>query len=200
MAQSRKPFEKFRNILYSILGIVVTFIVIRAFLKLIGANEASMFVNLWYEFTDVLIQPWVGMFPDIRLGSRSVIDISSVIGAMFYVIIAVVFEVGSEELESSTTEKLLYSLGNGIFKVIEFVLALRFALKLFNASTSSSFVRFIYAISDIVHDPFIGIVKDFQYEGVVIEFTTAIAFIIILLLDVAFDGVLRALFDRRKLR
>lgn len=68
-----------------------------------------------------------------------------------------------------------------LFGLIDISLILRFILKLIGASTSSSFVAFVYEFSQSFYEPFAGTLKDFDAQKFVIEINTVIGILVIFL-------------------
>lgn len=193
-----RPLDRFKSVVYSVFGIIVIIIAIRVILKFIGANTATPFVDFWYNFSYIFMSPWDKMFPDMLIGKTSAIEISSLIGMLFYIVFGVIIERTVEQLKTTTSKNTLYSTVNGIFKVIEFILATRFFLKLFTASTESVFVKFMYGISSIIYEPFAGIVKDYRYDNIVVEISTILIFVIIIILDIGVDSLMKSMLDKTK--
>jgi len=78
-----------------------------------------------------------------------------------------------------TFTSLCYFLASVIFTFVEFLLALRIILKLFGASSSASFVHWIYETSQPLLKPFLGAFPAPTLDGVfVIEFSALFASII----------------------
>lgn len=186
-----KNVNKAKSIIYSILAIIVAIIGIRILLELIGANPNTPFVEFWIDLSNIFIGPLIGMFPDIQLGSNSVILVSGCIAALFYVLFAIALDTSVTKLQTpSTSRQMLYMIINGIFKVIEFLLITRFVLIFLDASTKSTFVQFIYEITDIIYAPFAGIINDIQIMGITIELSTLLILVIVIIIDIAFDQLM----------
>ena len=76
-------------------------------------------------------------------------------------------------------ENILSYLIYFVFSLAEIVLFLRLILRLFGASTESSFVQFIYNSSAVLLDPFRGIFTPAEVApGAFLEFTTLFAIVI----------------------
>ena len=72
----------------------------------------------------------------------------------------------------------VYRIVNGIFGLIEAVIALRIVLELFGASASSQFVAAIYQISGSLMGPFVGAFPNFVFAGTFVLDISAIFAII----------------------
>lgn len=190
--------KRTKSILYSIFGIILLIIVIRMALLLINANESTPFVNFWYDFSNILIGPWRGIYNNLEFEGGSILEISSFIAIIFYFLLAFFLDNAITGIESSKGKNIFYSIINSLFKVVEFILGARFVFKLFAASTNSWFVDFIYSISNFIYRPFRGIVPDFTYENIVVELSTIIVLIIIILIDIGIDALLISIFEDKK--
>jgi uncharacterized protein YggT (Ycf19 family) len=77
-----------------------------------------------------------------------------------------------------TTERPLYKLTQFIwflFYIVEVILLFRFVLQLIGANPSAAFTQFVYSLSHPFVAPFLSIVRSFQVETGVIEWSTLIA-------------------------
>ena len=149
---------------------------------------------------DCLFTPWEGIFPDMLFGTKAVLEISSLIAGMFYIIFALAVNQTAESLRASATKGFLYNILNGVFRLIEFLLVTRFLFKAFAASTNSLFVTFIYGLSNIIYSPFAGIIKDYHYKEVTIELSTILILVVVIIMDIAVDEILKSLFKNSKKR
>lgn len=65
-----------------------------------------------------------------------------------------------------------------ILGILEFLLGFRFVLKLLGASNGSSFVSFVYTLTQPFAAPFLGIFKIPQVQGVIVEWSTLLAMLV----------------------
>lgn len=91
---------------------------------------------------------------------------------------------------------LFYTLTNAILGIIEFLLGFRIILKLFGASASAPFVKWIYETTQPLLFPFIGAFPSPRIEGgLIIEFSSLFALIVFAfagyLIDNMFFGLKR---------
>ncbi len=72
-----------------------------------------------------------------------------------------------------------------VLLIIEGFLAVRFALKLFQANPEALFTSFIYTVSDAFVLPFLAVFQNTRVETSVFEWTTLLAMLVYWLLAVA---------------
>jgi YggT family protein len=70
-----------------IFGFIATMLAIRFVLLLLGANQASGFVQLVYGITQPFVAPFLGMFGEPAVGA-SVVEWASLVGIVVYSLIA----------------------------------------------------------------------------------------------------------------
>ena len=70
--------------------IVEGFLALRFLLKLFGASATAPFVNWVYNMSDVLLQPFRGIFPSTIVQNRYVLEFSTIFAMVVYAIIALV--------------------------------------------------------------------------------------------------------------
>ena len=80
-----------------------------------------------------------------------------------------------------------------ILDVIESLLAIRFLLKAFGASSVASFVRFMYSITDPLVAPFRGIFPPAVEQGLAIDWPTLVAMLVYALIAYLIIRLVRAL-------
>lgn len=192
-------FTRLRTIVYSITGGLITIILIRLLLKFIGANPSTIFVSFWYGLSDLLVGPWEGIYPNLVL-SPMTIETYSVIAIIFFVLFGVIIDKALSIFRYDASREIIIAIVDLSFKLMELVIASRFAFKLFGASTSSVFVRFIYAASSIIYEPFAGIIKDLVIEGVLFEISTLLVLIIIIIFDVISENILESILGRPEVK
>lgn len=72
-----------------------------------------------------------------------------------------------------------------ILYVIEGLLTIRFALKLFQANPEAFFTSFIYTISNVFVFPFVAVFRNTQVSASVFEWTTLLAMLVYWLVAIA---------------
>lgn len=72
-----------------------------------------------------------------------------------------------------------------ILYIVEGLLVIRFALKLFQANAEAIFTSFIYTVSNVLVFPFAAVFRDSSMESSVFEWTTLLAMLVYWLLAVA---------------
>jgi len=76
------------NLLNFFTAVVVGILGLRFLLKLFGANAANGFVNWVYEMSDVLLEPFRGIFPAKVFENQYVFEFSTLFAMLMYAIIA----------------------------------------------------------------------------------------------------------------
>lgn len=75
------------QIIYTIFGILEMLILIRAVLKLLGANPDAGFSNLIYGITGPFVAPFQGVFPTPQ-SNGSVLEVASLLAILVYALLA----------------------------------------------------------------------------------------------------------------
>ena len=79
------------QLIYFILGVIETFLLIRFFLKLFGANPASWFTAFVYWVSNIFMLPFYGVFRNTAPagpGIARVFEPSTLVAAIIYVLLA----------------------------------------------------------------------------------------------------------------
>jgi len=171
--------------------------IVRILLKLLGANEASQFAIFWYDLSSYFVGFFEGIFPMISpVESNFIFETHSIIALIVYSLIAGIMAKSITSIGASSNYNRAKEVLDLVFKILEFLLISRFVLKLTGASTEAGFTQFIYSSSDIVHRPFAGIFPVYELGGngeFVLEISTLIAIIIVVIFDVVSDILIRTL-------
>jgi len=178
---------------FGLISIVIAMIIIRIFLLVIGANKSSQVVTFIYGASDVFVGMFRGIYPDIIVNNgQFVIEIFSLVGLFFYVTVAFLVSKSIRSVLETDIIQLLTNLIDTGFKFAEFVLIMRFVFKLTGASVTSQFVTALYEISAVIYEPFKGILPGFSIPSLnsVFETSTIIAIIIIVVFDIASEGII----------
>lgn len=72
---------------YFIFGAIITFIVLRVVLLLLGANPANAFVDFVYSISAVFVEPFFGVFAYTPTYGPSVIEVTSLIAIITYALV-----------------------------------------------------------------------------------------------------------------
>lgn len=75
------------KLMWLIAAIVVTVISFRFLLLMIGANPSNEFVNLLYNFTDVIVGPFNGIVNSPEIDGSAFIDTASIFAVVVYVLL-----------------------------------------------------------------------------------------------------------------
>ncbi len=181
-----------KTVIFSIFSIIIAFIIIRFFLKLTGANPYNEFAQFWYSLTDIFVSPFEDIYPNIVIG-RMIFETYSLIALLFYIIISLVLSKSATSPFEDTRKQAIIEIVDSLFKIAEFLLISRFIFKLTGASINAPFVKFIYNFSSIVYDPFSNILPAVIIDFMVFEFSTLLAVIIIVILDLVTEQFLVSL-------
>lgn len=76
------------NLLNFFTAVVESFLGLRFLLKLFGANDTNGFVSWVYEMSDVLLEPFRGIFPAKVFENQYVLEFSTLFAMLMYAIIA----------------------------------------------------------------------------------------------------------------
>ena len=76
-----------RQIIFLILSVVETLLVIRFFLKLLGANPDAAFTIFIYSVTELFVAPFEGVLPSPQT-SGSVLDFATLLAMIVYALLA----------------------------------------------------------------------------------------------------------------
>jgi hypothetical protein len=78
-----------RRVVYYILGVIVTFLVLRMVLLLLAANQGSWFVDFVYAVGGFFAAPFFGVFSYEPVYGQSVFEVSSLVAIIVYCLLAV---------------------------------------------------------------------------------------------------------------
>lgn len=73
------------------LAVVEIFLALRVILRFFGANPTQSFVHWIYTSSEVLLQPFRGIFPSAVIGHNHVVDFSALFAMVVYGLIALAF-------------------------------------------------------------------------------------------------------------
>jgi len=177
-----------RGVIFFLFGLFDVILLIRLLLRFIGASTESSFVSFWYSLSDTLYTPFQGTITDVGSG-KLVLEIDTIVAIFIYFLIAVlaikiVLGIFKPEMKDK-----LRSLVDSAFKFTWSLLALRVFFKLIGAKTSS-FISLLYGISAPFYKPFEGLLPAIESGRVIIEISTIVAIVIIVILDFASEKLL----------
>jgi uncharacterized protein YggT (Ycf19 family) len=96
---------RFRQIVLFALSVLETLLVIRFFLKLLGANPDAAFTVFMYSITELFVAPFEGVFPSP--GTRgSVLDFATLLAMIVYALLAWLIISAVETLASRRPTRL----------------------------------------------------------------------------------------------
>ncbi len=76
------------RLIYFVFGVIEIIIAIRILLKLIAANEASLFARIIYGFTAPFLAPFQGVVNSPRARNGSTFEIPSLLAILIYLLIS----------------------------------------------------------------------------------------------------------------
>ncbi len=181
-----------KTLIFSIFSIIIGLIVIRLFLKLVGANPYNDFAKFWYSFTDTFVYPFNKIYPSITIG-RMIIETYSIVAVLFYILIALISSKSATSPFEDTRKQAIIEIVDSLFKITEFLLITRFIFKITGASISAPFVDLIYKASWIVYEPFATLLPAIKIDFAIFELSTLIATVVIIILDIVTEQFLYSL-------
>lgn len=78
----------FDNLLNLFVGLVETALALRFVLKLFGANSGNSFVSWVYGMSDVLLQPFRGIFPAKVFDNKYILEFSTLFAMLMFTALA----------------------------------------------------------------------------------------------------------------
>lgn len=192
--------QKVRAVIYGIFALVLALILLRSFFMLIGANETSSFVRLIYSAS----YPFISMFEnayDRWLFNAFQIETAAIVAVLVYFAVSFVIDRVITSFFESDPKYILLNLVDAFFKFAEFALLFRFLFRLTGASVQSDFIDFIYKVSFFIYEPFIGILPRIEFgpgNRYVLEMSTLIAIIVVVIFDVISEGIISNLINGEK--
>lgn len=177
----------------SLFMIIVIFVLIRMALIFIGANDANAFMEFWRgTVTDPFVTIFNGVYPNWKLG-RFTVETASLLSIFSFIILALLTAKLVSSFVDSDPKKIFIRFIDSIFKFLEIILIFRFFLRLTGAQGEASFTTFLYNLSFIVYEPFVGILPSFNFgpqDQYLFETSTLIAIIIIIIFDILQEGLM----------
>lgn len=85
--QTKKAIFRTYQIVWYILSVILTLLIFRIFLKMLGANPNSGFTQLIYALTDPLALPFYGVF-GVTVTNQSVFEWSTIVAGIVYALLA----------------------------------------------------------------------------------------------------------------
>ena len=76
------------NMIWLLFGVLETFIGLRVFLKLIAANPNNTFAAFIYNTSELFLRPFFGLIGDPATTEGAVLEISSIIAMVVYMLLA----------------------------------------------------------------------------------------------------------------
>lgn len=190
-----------RAVVYGIFGIISAIVLIRIILVIVGANPGAPFVSFWFDISGFFINIFRSTYPILEAELLKVrIELYSVFALLFYTTCAFLVQKSFTSFTREDPIEVVKAIIDSLFKFAEALLITRFLFKLTGASVVGIFVKFIYEVSAIVYEPFRGILPTIQIGdlGIIIESSTVIAIIVIVIFDAVTEGVIDSLTGHKK--
>jgi hypothetical protein len=77
------------RVIYWLTGVIVALLALRVVLLLLGANEASPFVNFIYSLSNIFAWPFYGIFGYQPSYGSSTLELSSIVAIIVYLLVGV---------------------------------------------------------------------------------------------------------------
>ena len=192
MAETR---SRVRKVIYAFGAVLVAVMLLRFFLRLVGAPGSNVIINFIYQVSFPLVQPFEGIVDNIS-NSGSSFEGTTLVAMMIWIALLLIFAEVVTAFLYDTFAEIFLNFIDAVFKFIEFFLVARLAMRMFGVRLGvNSFVDIIYSLAGVVYEPFAGIAPEIELNTGVIELSTLIALIIVIVADIVSEGFLRSLLD-----
>lgn len=103
--QKKKVIFRTYQYVWYILGVIEVLLGFRLFLKMLGANPVSPFVNFIYSFSDIFALPFAGIL-GVTATDTSVLEWSTIIAMIVYLVVAYGFIQLLQLMKPTTPEEV----------------------------------------------------------------------------------------------
>lgn len=184
--------KRFRQVVLAITALLITLLLIRITLLLVGTAQSHPLVQGILSLTGPLVAPFSGF--DL-LFEITGFDLSALVAIVVYAIMGILIVEVFTAFMYDKVEDIVINVVDGIFKWIEFLLVCRivFALAAINPQINW-FVQLIYNATNWST----GLVNSVRFVGGFLEISTMIVLVIVVAIDLATEGILKSLFTRSK--
>lgn len=184
-----------RRVIYAIGAFIIGILLLRFFFRLFGIAAINPIINFIYQLSYPFVAPFDGIVGNIGT-SGNAIEFTTIIAILMWIgIIIIIAELVAAFIQDKP-ERIIFELVDSFFKLIEFMLFARLVLRAFAVPYGiNSLVDFAYNISAIAYNPFAGIAPEFRLgNGGIIEMSTVVALVIVLVFDILSEGFFKSLF------
>lgn len=184
--------KRFRQVVLAITALIITLLLVRITLLLIGTARTHTVVQAILSLTGPLVAPFSGF--DL-LFEITGFDLSALVAIVVYAIMAILIVEVFTAFMYDKIEDIIINVVDGLFKWIEFLLVCRivFALAAINPQINW-FVQLIYTATNWST----GLVNNVRFVGGFLEISTMIVLVVVVAIDLATEGILKSLFTRSK--
>lgn len=181
---------KVRAIILAITGFILALLVIRFILIFVGADRSNFLVSLLLSVSGFFVNP-VTTFAEVTAPSG--VDGNAIMAMVIYTVLGILIsEIVTSFLYDHAWDVLVQII-DAIFKVLEFLLVTRIALKLFGIKIGTSvFVGQIYGLTDWSQ----GLIPSRPFLNGQVEISSLLVLIILVIIDFATESVMAALRKR----
>lgn len=172
-----------RNIILGATFIVAIFLLLRFVLILIGASGAHFISGFIFNLTAPLMQPLQGFNWVLEAGFT--FDFTILIAVMFYITLGILVASFVTAFIDEDPLKIIVEVIDSTFKFLEFILLVRFILRVFAIYYNQS------PLSNAIYDmtPWApGLLPDIKFGNGVIELSTLLVLVIVIAVDLGFEN------------
>lgn len=174
-----------RNLILGFTGVLISLLIIRLFLLVLGANSSQFLIQILYGFTELFVSPFTGIIPSVDIVAS--MAVSTFVAIVAYIVFALIL---SDFITSFIDDDILQILGNlfdSCLKILEFLLVARITMKFFAIASGGWFIDTVYNSTNWVK----GILPSFSVGRGEVELSAVVAFVIVVVLDVTLESLLR---------
>lgn len=188
---------KVQGIIYAVFIVIISVVLIRILLKLVGADQNNEIISFFYDFSNVFVSPWEGIFRNLK-SQNKILEVFSLIAAFFYLVLSFIFARLAGILLINDSKEFTIKIIDFFFKIAEITVFSRFILKLVGADTDSTFILNLYKFTDFTYKPVETILPAIESNKVTLEVSTLIFLILIIILDYLSELILIKVLNQKQ--
>jgi len=186
---------KVRGIILLIGGTIISFLVLRLVIDLLGANYSNFLISIIVSISDFFISPFSGII--VLPGLLKIINIDAVVAIFIFLLGTVAVSEVVTGLLYDKLEEIFHNFLDGLFKVVEFFLFLRIVFDFFGVNFfTSAFTQSVFSLTQWSQ----GILFETKLIDGIINWSAIIALIIVVLLDIFAEKFSEQIFKLFKTR